>query len=55
MKTELKDNWFAWNGEDLLIGQGKIFFAVPKKYLFSLQRFITRIAQKNFGRKIKHG
>lgn len=53
MKTELKDIWFKWEDDELWIGQSKTYFAVPKKYLFSLQRFITRIAQKEFRRKRK--
>jgi hypothetical protein len=53
IKTRLKEIDFFWDesNKELLIGRDKVTFAVPKKYLFSLNRFILRIAQKNFKTK----
>lgn len=51
MKATLKQITFEWVNNDLLIIRDGFVFAVPKRYLFSLQRFITRIAQKEFRRK----
>ena len=53
MKTQLKGIEFEWKDSELLIGQDKVYFAIPKRYIFSLMRFIIRISQKEFRRK--HG
>jgi len=53
MKTELKEITFEFDpvSKELLITRDGVNFAVQKKYLFSLSRFLIRIYQKKFGRK----
>lgn len=55
METKLKgiSFWFDEDSKELIIGRDKVYFAVPKKYLFSLSRFLIRISQKGFYRKLK--
>jgi len=55
METKLKD--IAWKFDEehkeLLIVKDGVYFAIPRKYLFSLNRFLVRIFQRGFFRKHK--
>ena len=55
METKLKD--IAWKFDEehkeLLIESQGVWFAIPRKYLFSLNRFLIRIFQRGFFRKVK--
>jgi len=55
METKLKD--IAWKFDEehkeLLIVKDGVYFAIPRKYLFSLNRFLVRIFQRGFFRKKK--
>lgn len=53
METKLKGIYFKYDEEnkELLIEIDKFYFAVPKRYLFSLSRFLLRIFQRGFYRK----
>ena len=55
METKLKGIAFTWDedNKDLLITKDKIFFAIPKRYLGSLQIFINRVYRRGFYRR-KH-
>ena len=55
MKTELKNiTWeFDEENKELLIEKDGVYFAIPKRYLFSLNRFLVRIFQRGFFRKKK--
>ena len=55
METKLKD--IAWiydeTNKELVIEKDKVQFAIPKRYIFSLMRFLIRISQRGFYRKHK--
>ena len=50
MKSELKEIKFEFDelNKELIIERDGFRFAIPKRYLFSLNRFLLRIFQKNF-------
>lgn len=53
METKLKNiTWkFDEENKELLIERDNVVFAIPKRYLFSLNRFLVRIFQRGFFRK----
>ena len=53
MRTELKGITWIFDEEhkELVIEKDKVQFAIPKRYLFSLMRFLIRISQRGFYRK----
>jgi len=56
METKLKEITFAYDEEKKelwIIDSGGNESIVPKKYLFSLNRFLVRIFQRGFYRKRK--
>jgi hypothetical protein len=56
METKLKNIKFIYDEEvrELLIEKDKVYFAVPKRYMGSLQIFLNRVYRKYFNRRPKH-
>jgi len=55
MESRLKHIAWIYDEEnrELIIEKDKVQFAVPKRYLFSLARFLIRISQRGFYRRKK--
>ncbi len=53
MKTTLKQIAFTWQDDELTIERDGFIFAVPKRYIGSLQIFLARIYRKEFRKHAK--